>query len=459
MSKIWIVGGGLSGLTTAYYLTKAGHRPTLVEQQPRLGGLLKTSVVHGAIIEEGPDSFLATKPWLTQLMRELGLEEEAVDSNDSQRLTYIVRNGKLHALPEGFQMVAPTKMQPIIETTLLGWPAKLRMGLEYFRHPQPQRERSVAEFIRDHYGVETLDYIVEPLLSGVYGGDPEQLSARAVLPRFVEFERKYGSVTRGAITEQPAKSGGAMFKTMRSGWGKLVEALEAAIAGKINRVTGHAYTVQDNRLRVDGMWHEFEQLVLACPAFAAGEILAEQVPSLARKLNEIPYTSAMTVALGFNSQDITHPLNGFGFLVPAKERRRVGACTWVNSKFPHRVPEGQVVIRCFLGSGTDGGILHEPDEVVRQIVLDELRDLMGISAEPVYAHYSRWPRSMPQYTVGHEARVTAILAEASQQQQPKLWITGNAYQGIGLPDTVRMARDTAAAIGHATPIAETTTGG
>src|SRR5579883_517870 len=270
---IWIIGGGLSGLTAAYYLVKAGHRPTLVEPQPQLGGLLRTKVIQGAIIEEGPDSFLATKPWLMQLLRELGLEDEAIGSNDALRQTFILRDGKLRPLPEGFQMVAPTKVKPILETALLSWPAKMRMGLEYFRHPQPQRERSVAEFVRDHYGVEVLDYIVEPLLAGVYGGDPEKLSASAVLPRFVEFERKYGSVTRGTVTEQPPKLQGAMFQTMRSGWGKLIETIEAKLDGHVQRITGRATSVRGNQLQVDGIWHEFDALILACPSRSGGDRL------------------------------------------------------------------------------------------------------------------------------------------------------------------------------------------
>ncbi len=456
-STVVIIGGGISGLSAAYYLGKAGISSTLIERQPQLGGVITTSVVEDCVIEGGPDSFLAAKPWATNLIREIGLADDLIGSNDHLRVTYIVKKGRLVPLPDGLMMMVPTKILPMVTTRLLGWPTKLRMGLELFRRSRgvPGTDRSVADFIRDHYGTETVQYLAEPLLAGVYGGSPEELSVTSVLARFVELETKYGSLTRGMLAEMKrvSKTGkhGALFRTLKGGLGQLVERLTRSIESSTTIVRGVAESVDQTPggflVRVGGQWLAASHIVLACQAYQAGSLVRGMDSRLAELLDSVPYSSSMTVSLGYRRGEFAHPLKGFGFLVPRKERERLIACTWVGTKFSHRVPETHVMLRCFLGGSADAGILEESDETVIDCVRGELRKLMGVTESPSFTRINRWPRSMAQYTVGHPMRVREIEARAAGIAG--LHLAGNAYHGIGIPDCVRTGKLAAEAIAAA----------
>ena len=443
--RVVIVGGGISGLSTAYYLAKAGISVTLIERRPRLGGVVQTERINGCVLEAGPDSFIAVKPWALDLIRELGLADDVIGSNDHLRVTYVVKRGKLVPLPDGLMMMVPTRILPMVSTPLLSWATKIRMGLELFRSAQtaPAADRSVAEFIRGHYGTEAVDYLAEPLLSGVYGGDPEQLSAASVLTRFVELESKYGSLTRGVLAARKAsagktESGGTLFRTLKNGLGQLVDVMSAAIGDRMQVIHGEVESVEPGyRVRVNGEWIEAAHVVLAAQAYEAGDLVRGFAAELADQLCAVPYSSSMTMALGYDKRELGHPLNGFGFLVPKKERKRLVACTWVGTKFSHRVPEDLAVLRCFLG-GTDDSALKETDDALVAAVLEDLHGLMGISAKPAFQQISRWPRSMAQYTVGHQRRVERI--EELVRDLPGLHLAGNAYYGIGIPDCIRMGK-------------------
>jgi oxygen-dependent protoporphyrinogen oxidase len=450
--QVVIVGGGISGLSAAYYLSKVGIRSLLVERRERLGGVITTEVVDGCVIEGGPDSFLAAKPWAMDLIRDLGLEGEVIGSNDHLRVTYIRKKGRLVPLPDGLMMMVPTRILPVASSSLLGWGTKLRMGLEWFRRPDERSgaDRSVAEFIEDHYGAEAVDYLAEPLLAGVFGGDPARLSVVSVLPRFAEIERKYGSLTRGVLASMGAGAkdagGGSLFRTLKGGLGQLVGALEKAIAGKCEVRRGevrelHRDGARGWRVRLGEEWIESRHVVLACPAYEAARLVSKVSPELAGVLGEIDYSSSMTVALGYELATLGHPLNGFGFLAPKRERRRLIACTWVGTKFSHRAPETRALLRCFLGGATDASALEESDESIIGAVREELREIMGVTAEPLFHRISRWPRSMAQYTVGHSRRLERI--EATLRALPNLHLAGNAYTGIGLPDCIRMGKGAA----------------
>ncbi|MDP8989034.1 MAG: protoporphyrinogen oxidase, partial [Acidobacteriota bacterium] len=234
-NRVLVIGGGISGLSAAYDLTRAGADCTVLEKQSRVGGVIETRVSEGCTLECGPDSFLSSKPAALALIKEVGLEGDVIGSNDHQRTTYIWKRGALVALPEGVMMIVPSRAMPMVKTRLLGWGTKLRMGLEYFRQPGESRDRSVAEFVVDHFGQETLDYLAEPLLSGVYGGDPAQLSVGSVLPRFLEMEKKYGSLVRGVLaSKKDARSksgggGGSLFRTLKGGLGSLVDRLAGQV--------------------------------------------------------------------------------------------------------------------------------------------------------------------------------------------------------------------------------------
>lgn len=446
MRPVLIIGGGVSGLSAAYYLRQAGVAPSIIERQPRPGGVISTEVVNGCVIEGGPDSFLSAKPAAMDLIRELGLESEVIGSNDHLRVTYIKRGGRLVPLPDGLMMMVPTKIWPVAMSSLLGWGTKIRMGLEYFRKPStaPRGNRSVAEFVADHYGPEAVDYLAEPLLSGVYGGSPEELSVASVLPRFVEMESKYGSLTRGVLSApKPPAGSGTLFRTLKGGLQQLTDAAERAAAPEWLR--GQAEAIEPDgaawRVRVNGEWIGAARVIVACPAHAAAAVVAGLDGELASALGGIAYSSSMTVALGFRRAELGHPQNGFGFLIPRRERKRMIACTWVGTKFSHRVPETHALLRCFLGGAEDPGVLDESDEAVTAIVREELREIMGVTAEPEFVRISRWPRSMAQYTVGHSKRVAMI--EERTRAHKGLELIGNAYTGIGIPDCIKMGKDAA----------------
>jgi oxygen-dependent protoporphyrinogen oxidase len=456
--RVVIVGGGISGLSTAYYLSKAGIPSTLVERAPRLGGVIQTEVVNGCVLEEGPDSFLAAKPSALELIREVGLASDVIGSNDHLRVTYIWKAGKLIPLPDGLMMMVPTKFTPMLWSSLLSWGTKLRMGLEFFRQPSngAGRDRTVSEFIEDHYGREAVDYLAEPLLSGVYGGSPDRLSVSSVLTRFVELEGKYGSLTRGVLASRravgPKTQGAPLFRTLKGGLAQLTSVLEERILDHTQVVRGAVETAERAaaggwRVRLNDEWLDADHLVLATPAWQAGALLRQADADLAALLGGVEYTSSMTLALGYDKATLGHDLKGFGFLVPAKERQRLVACTWVGTKFSHRVPEGLAVLRCFLGGAADEAVLEESDESVVQTVLGELRDIMGITAKPRFYRIARWRKSMAQYTVGHEARVKRI--EERLRAQTGLYLAGNAYYGIGIPDCVKMGREAAGRITEA----------
>jgi len=436
-----IIGGGISGLSAAYYLSKAGIRPTIIEKSPRLGGVISTDVMNGCVIEGGPDSFMAAKPWAMELIKEVGLGDEVIGSNDHLRVTYILKKGKLVPLPDGLMMMVPTKILPLVKTGLLSWGCKIRMGLEFFRRPAgKQPDRSVHDFLMDHYGAEAIDYLAEPLLAGVYGGDPKQMSVNSVLARFVELEMKYGSLSRGVLAAPKPKgsgTGGSLFRTLKNGMGDLVDKLRPSADVVNGTVEALERTGSGYRLRIDGGWTDADQVIIATPSYCAAKLIQPWQARLAGLLEQVPYTSSVTLAMGYKKSTFDHPLNGFGFLVPKRERNHLTACTWVNNKFNHRAPDDVVLLRCFMG----GDVINETDDALIRIARDELRRIMGLQAQPFFYRISRWPSSMAQFTVGHEQRLAEI--DALTSELPGLQLIGNAYKGIGLPDCVRMGKEAA----------------
>ncbi len=455
MSSVLIVGGGISGLSTAYYLNKQGVPFTLIEKGNNLGGVIRTETISNCLIEGGPDSFLTQKPWALDLIRDLGLGSQIMGSNDDERETFIWKNRQLVPVPDGLQFMIPTKVSPMLSSSLVGWGTKLKMGMEYFRKPasSPPPDRSVSEFVRDHFGQETVDYIAEPLLAGVYGGDPDQLSIDSVLPRFVELEAKYGSLTKATIDAAERAPADAepkppLFSTLRNGLGHLVDSILESLADNLDGLRAEATSIEKTavglRLKAGEEWIDAEDVVLACEAHAAASITRSAFPALSSHLSAIPYSSSMTVALGFDIRDIGNIPKGFGFLVPKKERKRVVACTFVGNKFRNREAENTLLVRCFLGGASDEAVLLESDESAVRLVLEELTVMTGITTKPLFTRVHRWPKSMAQYTVGHRDRVRGI--ENCLSAIPGLYLAGNAYTGIGVPDCVRMGKEAAAAI-------------
>jgi oxygen-dependent protoporphyrinogen oxidase len=429
--KVAVVGGGISGLACAHYLKRAGLDPLVFDPAP--GGLIGSVVVEGCTLETGPESWLASKPWAEQLIRELGLGDQIVGSNDPARRTYVLRHGSFETLPEGLQLVVPTKLLPVLKSNLFTWETKYRMATEIFRNPKVLPDRSVSEFVADHFGQEAVDYLAEPLLAGVYGGSPDFLSAPSVLPKFVEYEQRYGSVVVGALRAKKAADGKPVFYSLRNGMGTLIDGLRSELDIVPSAVEAIQLAETWN-IFASGEWHGFDQVVLCCGANRAASLLSPIDPISSEILAAIPHTSSAIWSLGYRRSDIDHPLDAFGFLIPLRERQTIMACTWVATKWLGRIPADKAVLRCF---STNVNVTQEE-------VQADLRRLMGITAEPIFAIRNQCPDAMPQYTVGHTVRIAEL--EARMEEIPGLHLAGNAYHGIGIPDCVRSGKLAAEAI-------------
>ncbi len=471
MKRIAIIGGGISGLTAAFRLEQQKRNGveveyTLYEAAPRLGGVLVTEQVDGCIIEAGPDSFVTEKPWAFTLCRELGIADQVIGSNDADRKTYILVKNRLIEMPDGLMFMVPTKILPTVFTPLFSWGTKIRMGLELLHKPRPAgADESVAELVERHYGAEVVDRLADPLLTGVYGGEASKLSVRAVLPRFADMETKYGSLSRAMLAARKkvaaGNNGGAprqtlgavrekapqpLFSSLKDGMQQLVDAVRAQLSPAAIR-TGTA--VRDVALR-DGNWlvipenggqAHFDAVILATPAGKAGELIAGTHRDLAAELRRITYSSSVTITLGYDGTSVHLP-PGFGFLVPRSEGRRMLACTFVHNKFPHRAPAGRLLLRVVLGGARDAEVLQMEDAQIFGIVRQELQEILGITAEPLFSRLYRWRGAMAQYEVGHLERVERI--ESLRKQLPGLALAGNAFRGIGVPDCIRTGMDAAA---------------
>lgn len=444
-----VIGGGITGLAACWYLAKAGHRPVLIEKEKRLGGVIRTDDVEGCLIEGGPDSFLSSKPAAMELIRELGLENDVIGSNDQQRITSIVKGGKLVPMPDGLMMMVPTRLMPMVQSPLFSWGTKFRMGLEYFRRPVADPpERSVAQLVREHYGQEAVDYLAEPLLAGVYGGDPELLSAAAVLEMFVNMEKKYGSLTRGTLAMRAERAkqapAGPLFRTLKGGMEQLTQAITCQLPGKMQRVQDEAVAIRKSNIGWEIELKRERMLAdhvfVCCPAGPASRLLQPVDGPLSELLGGVGYNSSVTLALGYEQADVEGKITGHGFLVPKVERKRLAACTYVKNKFDHRVPPAKAVLRCFLG----GAAIDVPEGDLLREVREELQQLLGITKLPLFTRISRWNGAMAQYTLGHKRRVAEIRERA--EAHGGLHLAGNAYDGIGIPDCIRGARTAVASL-------------
>ena len=435
-----------TGLTTAYYLSRSGIPSVLFEKTKRLGGLIQTDLIRDCQLEGGPDSFLAAKPAVRELAHDLpGLESQIINSNDAARRVFVARNGRLVPLPAGMVMMAPGKWLPVLRSELLSTRAKVRLLQETLHKPRQRTEDiSVGQFVEDHFGSEVLEFIADPLLSGVYGGDAASLSAASVLPRFVAYEQKYGSLIRGARRERRAKSSSAsLFQSFHDGMQVLTHSLARASSDRVSVVHTEVSQVQ----RFGSLWQvragdrtlSSPDLVLACPAHVCRRLLESSAIPLAEELSAIPYSSAILVTLVYERAALGHPLDGFGFLVPAGQRKVLAAATWVSVKFPVRTPSHLAALRGFIVGVEAAGLLEAPDASLIDFVRQDFSRWMGIDAPPLFSTIHRWPDSMPQYIVGHDERRQKIARLL--EHYPGLFLTGNAYDGVGIPDCIRLAQD------------------
>jgi oxygen-dependent protoporphyrinogen oxidase len=415
--------------------------------------VIVTERVENCLLEAGPDSFLAEKPWATDLCRKLGLDNQLIGSNDAQRKTYILVNGKLVTIPDGLMFMVPTKVIPALLSPLFSLRTKLQMAREWFHgSKQASSDETVASFVERHYGTEMVERLADPLLSGIYGGEASQLSMRAVLPRFLEMEAKYGSLGRamlGARNKAAQDSARPLFTSLKDGMQVMVDTLVARLSPSalhLNRPVQSMRPQENSWLISAG--HEsyrFDAVIVATPAHAAATLLQEASHDLASELLAIPYSSSVTVTLAYDQNVRAMLPPGFGFLVPHSEGKRLLAATFVHNKFTHRAPADRALIRCFLGGSRDPQILQSSDEEIVRIVREELKQILSLVAEPLFTRVYKWNAAMAQYTVGHLERVDRIkhFCEAL----PALVLAGNGYRGIGVPDCVRSGVEAAATLG------------
>ena len=448
IDRIVIIGGGISGLAAAHRileLNRAAH-VTILEASSRLGGTIHTDHHDGFLLERGPDSFISEKPYALALAKRLGLESQLIQTNEAYRRSFIVREGRLRAVPDGFQLMAPSRMWPFITSDIFSFAGKARMAADLFlprRSTNGTPDESLASFVRRRLGEEALARMAQPMVGGIYTADPETLSLRATLPRFLEMEQKHRSLilamARQGRAEKTGTSGArySLFLSFDRGMQVLVDAVTQINADFRVKTRAQRVTLDQGwKITTDkGEQFEADAVCLAVPAYVAASLLAETHENLADKLRQIKYASTATINFGYRRAAIAHPLNGFGFVVPFIEKRSLIACTFSSVKFPGRAPDDHVLLRAFAGGALQPEIFALAESEMSTRVEADLRELLGISEDPRFIEVAKWERSMPQYEVGHLDRVNEI--EALATEIPGLALAGNAYRGAGIPDCIR----------------------
>ena len=482
LKRAIVIGGGITGLAASYRLTREAEKRgiplhvTLLEARPRVGGVIHTTHRDGFLIEHGPDAFISTKPWAKALCEELGITDAFIGTNPNMRRSFVVRNGTLHPVPEGFYMMAPGAFLPFLKSPIFSWRGKLRMGVEPLI---PRRgdvaDESVADFVRRRLGNEAFERIAQPMIGGIYTSDAENLSLKATFPRFLEMEAEHGSIIKALLetrkrqaSQMHRDTSGArysLFLSFASGMQTLVNRLQQAhltvARGPVPcepvpcepvpcECSSQAYLYLNSRVvtvqqeKNGSGWHvsladgevlEAELLCIALPAPQTGKLCENVSPSLAAKLQAIAYASSATLNFAFRREDVEHPLNGTGFVVPVTEGLALIGCSFSSVKFETRAPEGHVLLRAFVRECTG-----EPTERA----LKETAALLGIKKEPLFSVVSRHTRAMAQYQVGHQEHVKDI--EALVASLPGFALAGNAYHGIGIPDCIHSGEQAARAL-------------
>jgi oxygen-dependent protoporphyrinogen oxidase len=464
--RIIVVGGGLSGLAAAHRIHERAatlRRPialAVLESKDRLGGVIWTDRFDGFTVEGGPESFITNKPGGVNLCHRLGLGDQLLETDPAHRRSFVVCKGRPVPVPEGFVLMAPHRLLPILTTPILSWRGKLRFLMDLvIPRRTDESEESLGSFVRRRLGREALDRLVEPLVAGIYSADPNDLSLRATLPQFLAMEREHGSLIRAAWRESRRRgprhllrqASGArygLFVTLADGMDTLPGALARALPPGAVRTSAAVRRISRNEPvspwlveLLDGPPLEADAVIVATEAHAAARLLDSQDPALALQLRAIPYASSMIVNVAYRRDQITHPLDGFGAVVPASEGRSILAVTFLSVKFPRRAPAGTVLLRIFLGGASRPEQLDLDDAAISALVEGELASLIGAAGNPLFVRIARHPRSMPQYNLGHLDRVASIRRHLAKYS--RLYLSGIAYDGVGIPDCIQAAERTA----------------
>jgi oxygen-dependent protoporphyrinogen oxidase len=465
--RVAVIGGGISGLAAAHRLVEILPRSqlTLFEASSRLGGVLETIERDGYLVERSADNFLTTRPAAVALCERLGIVEQLLPTYESRRQALVVHRGRLAPIPAGYYLMSPRRLWPLISSPLLSVRGKLRLLAELLVPPRgriaarneieeaARADESVASFVQRRFGREVYRRLVQPLVAGIYTADADQLSMAATMPEFFASERQCGSLLRatmklrikellGSRAELDGVSGARYgnFVAPKHGMSSLI----AAIVDRLPTAAIRLGTRVTQLRSIGGQWRlqwnsspngvDFDAVILALPSFAAASLLKSRHPALAAALGAIPYAGCAVVSCAFRRDQIAHSLNSFGFVVPQVEGRRIIAASFASNKFPGRAPAESVLIRTFVGGSLQPELADLPDNPLRRLVLDELAELLSIVGQPQWVDIARWPRSMPQYLVGHLTRVERIQRLAASL--PRLALAGNAYQGVGIPQCI-----------------------
>jgi oxygen-dependent protoporphyrinogen oxidase len=472
MRQIIVIGGGIGGLATAYRRRAIAEARSeeveirLLEAGQRWGGVIRSTTEEGHVLEHGPDSILRTKPAGIQLISDLGLSGEMQETCAGARRSLIARKVRLLPVPEGLYLMAPGRLLPFLRSPIVSWPGKLRMALDLVlpRRDPLASEESLAEFVRRRLGQEALDRIAQPLISGIYTADPEQLSMVSTMPLFLRMEREHRSLilamrlrSQEAGMAQASGPRYGLFTSLRGGLQTLTDALVAKLStasasgrSRVDMRLGASVTAvvrNAGRMTValEEEYLDADEVVIAAPAHAAGKMVKTLDPLLSYLLVTIPYAGVLTINLAFQRQQIPQLPEAAGFVVPAIEGRTLIACTLASLKYPERAPADSVLLRAFVG-----GALHQQhcelsDGEVLAAVMRDLRDLLGIQGEPTMVRIHRWPKAMAQYVLGHAERLQGIRLR--EKTIPGLALVGNGYEGVGIPDIIAQADQAAERLG------------
>ncbi|MHB9095431.1 MAG: protoporphyrinogen oxidase [Eubacteriales bacterium] len=459
MKKVVVIGGGITGLSAAYELQKAlesGEQVDylLVEKDNRLGGKIFTEKIDGYTVEAGPDCFLSEKPWVGQMAQKIGISDRLMGSNEASKRTYVYADGRLNQLPDGLMGLVPTKLIPFALSPLISWPGKIRMAFDLIiPQKKTDSDETLGSFVTRRLGKEALDKIAEPLIGGIHAGDPDQMSLKASFPRFIQMEQKYGSLIKAMLIArknapkpkppEPGKVQKTFFMTFAGGMSELTEAIVSNL-DKSKILTGKTVTkivkeaVDGYVVYIDGMDpFRAEAVILTAPSHEAAVIIKEVDKTMADNLAGIPQATSATVNLAFKRSDINKSLEAFGFIVPISEKRKIKAGTYSSTKWNYRTPsDDYVLIRAFVGGARNQELVFQDDDKMLEMVLAELRDIIGLTARPVMHKIYRWIKGMPQYTVGHLERVANI--EARVQANPGIYVVGGSYKGVGVGDCINV---------------------
>ncbi|APZ93772.1 Protoporphyrinogen oxidase [Fuerstiella marisgermanici] len=463
--RVAVIGGGITGLACAHRLISIDPdvQVTIFEGSDRLGGIIQTVQQDGFLIELGPDSFITNKPGGVQLCDEIGFSDQLIATDETYRRSLVLRKGRPLPVPDGFMLMAPANPVAIMTTPILSAKGKLRLLQEAITAAKTTDEdESLASFVRRRFGTEALERLVQPLVGGIYTADPEKLSLKATLPRFLDMERQHGSVIRATLAGQKTKSddqnsrakaaasgSGArygLFTTPADGLSSLVTAVEQKLLAS-NRVTINTERAVVSMHRIDNRWRlqpdgaascDFDGVAMTLPCHKAAALLDDSATELATTLREYEYASSAIVVSGHRIADFTHPLDAFGLVIPAIENRKILAVSFTSRKFPGRAPEGQVLLRTFVGGAMQPELLQLTDDEIMSIVQQELTSILGLKSAPAFQQIIRYNNSMPQYHVGHldlVGRTETLVGDV-----PGLELAGSAYHGVGIPDSIASGR-------------------